>query len=367
MLKLSIRPHWQLAKGGAQHSPHYSLSRLLELLHAVEEESSISGAAARLGVSYRHAWGLVRRASREFGAPLLDMSRGRRATLSVLARKLVEADRRIKARIAPLLDSLASELESEIERSRAGASPVVRLHASHGYAIELLRSFLSRRNVPVDLRYRASMEALASLAGDNCDIAGFHAPVGELQGAVLQFYARWLEPRRHVLVQLAVRRQGIMVARGNPKGILSLADLTSPGVRFVNHQFGTGTRILLDVLLKREGVDSGDIAGYDTGELTHSGVAACIASGLADAGFGVETGARQFALDFIPVASERYFLCCRREALHTPALKRIGEVLASKQFRAEGAKLAGVDVTDAGAIRTIPEAFPELCAAPLPT
>ena len=363
MLKLSIRPHWQLAKGAAQHP----LSRLLELLHAVEEESSISGAAARLGVSYRHAWGLIRRASREFGAPLLEMSRGRRATLGVLARKLVEADRRIKARIAPLLDSLASELESEIERSRAGGAPVARIHASHGYAIELMRSFLSRRNIPVDLRYRASMEALASLAGDNCEIAGFHAPVGGLQGPVLGFYARWLDPQRHVLVQLAVRRQGIMVARGNPKGILSLDDLAGPGVRFVNRQFGTGTRILLDVLLKREGVDSGDIAGYDTGELTHSGVAACIASGLADAGFGVETGARQFGLDFIPVVSERYFLACRREALHTPALRRIGDVLASRQFRAEGAKLPGIDVTEAGATLAVADAFPELCAAPLPT
>ncbi len=359
MLKLSIRPHWQLAKGAA----HHPLSHLLELLHAIEEQSSISGAAARLGISYRYAWERIQRASREFGAPLLDKSRGRRATLSVLARKLVEADRRIKARIAPLLDSLASELESEIERSRAGGAQVARIHASHGYAIELLRNFLTRCNIPVDLRYRASMEALASLAGENCDIAGFHAPVGELQAAVLEFYARWLDPEGHVLVHLATRRQGIMVARGNPKLILSLADLPSRGVRFVNRQFGTGTRILLDVLLKREGIDSSDIAGYDTGELTHSGVAACIASGLADAGFGVETGARQFGLDFVPVVSERYFLVCRREALQTPTLQRIVEILTHKRFRAEGAKLLGVDVTQAGAILTVADAFPELCVA----
>jgi molybdate transport repressor ModE-like protein len=362
MLKLSIKPHWLLHKGSASHP----LPRVIELLHAIDEARSISAAAARLRVSYRHAWGLVRRASREFGAPLLEMSRGRRATLSVMGLKLVEADRRIKARIAPLLDGLASELESEIERSRGGAAQVLRVHASHGYAIELLRAFLARRHVPLDLRYRASMEGLASLAGGDCELAGFHAPIGELQGAALKFYTRWLDAGRQVLIMLTTRRQGIMLPPGNPKSILELRDLSSPGVRFVNRQFGSGTRILLDLLLKHEGVDSARIDGYDTGEFTHSGVAACVASGLADAGFGVETGARLFKLDFIPVLSERYFLVCSKEALATPTLKKIGDVLSSKQFRAEAANLPGIDVTGAGAILGIDEAFPELRGARAP-
>jgi molybdate transport repressor ModE-like protein len=358
MLKLSIQPHWFLHRAGTAHA----LPRIFELLRAIEEERSISAGAARLGVSYRHAWGLLRSAAKEFGAPLLDMSRGRRATLSALGKKLVAADRRINARIAPLLDSLASELESEIERSRSGEGSVLRVHASHGYAIGLLRDFLARRNVPIDLKYRGSMEALASLAGKNCDLAGLHAPIGEMQSAVLEFYVKWLDPARHVLLHLTTRRQGIMVATGNPKSILSLADLTKPGLRFVNRQFGSGTRILLDVLLKREGIESADIAGYDTGEFTHSGVAACIASGFADAGFGVETGAREFKLDFMPMLSERYFLICTEESLRLPAIKRIREVLATRQFRAEAAKLPGIDVTQAGTLLSIGEAFPELHA-----
>jgi molybdate-binding protein len=133
-------------------------------------------------------------------------------------------------------------------------------------------------------------------------------------------------------------------------------------LRFVNRQFGSGTRILLDVLLKREGIESADIAGYDTGEFTHSGVAACIASGFADAGFGVETGAREFKLDFMPMLSERYFLICTEESLRLPAIKRIREVLATRQFRAEAAKLPGIDVTQAGTLLSIGEAFPELHA-----
>ena len=74
------------------------------------------------------------------------------------------------------------------------------------------------------------MEALASLTRQSCDLVGFHAPLGELQGAVLAFYVKWLDPKRHVVIDSAARRQGIMVAEGNPKSILSLADLLQPGV-----------------------------------------------------------------------------------------------------------------------------------------
>ena len=356
MLKLSIKPHWQLHTG----NDSASVARVLDLLRAIEEEHSISAAAERLGVSYRHVWGILRNASRQFGAPLLNMSRGRRATLSPLGAKLVAANRRIQARIAPLLDSLASELEAEIERSRAGDASVMRVHASHGYALELLRDFLTRRNVSVDLRYRGAMEALAALAGGSCELAGFHVPVGELQAPALDFYRKWLDPAHHRLILLATRRQGIMAAPGNPKAIFALADLPRPGVRFINRPFGSGTRILLDLLLKREQIDSTRIEGYDSGELTHSGVAASIASGFADAGFGVEQGARQFKLDFIPVVSERYFLICREESLRLPVVKRIREILLSRQFRAEAANLAGIDVTQAGTPLSIEEAFPEL-------
>jgi len=362
MLKLSIEPHWFLHKGGDAHA----LPRVFELLRAIEEGRSIAAAAERLGVSYRHAWGLIRGASKEFGAPLLDMSRGRRATLSALGKRLVAADRRINARVAPLLDSLASELEAEIERARSGEGSVLRVHASHGYAIELLRNFLTRRNVATDVRYRGSMEALASLAGSNCDLAGFHAPLGELQREVLAFYVKWLDPASQVLIHLSTRRQGIMTAPGNPRTIFSLADLGKPGVRFINRQFGSGTRILLDLLLAREEVDSSKITGYDTGEFTHSAVASCVASGLADAAFGVEAGAREFGLDFIPVISERYFLICPEESLRTQLVRKIRDAMQSKQFRAEAARLPGIDVTEAGTVLRLDEAFHELPALARP-
>src|SRR5579859_4619958 len=191
MLKISINPLWMLE--GTNETAH-PLPKLLKLLAAIEEEGNLLRGARRLGISYRHAWGMIREGGRIFGAPLLRMSRGRGATLSVLGEKLLWADKRIAARLAPTLDSLASELEAEIERALSDSAPILRVHASHGFAIELLRDFLVSKHVPVDLKYRGSMEALASFAGSDCEIAGFHVPVGELQSAALGFYTKWLRP-----------------------------------------------------------------------------------------------------------------------------------------------------------------------------
>jgi len=270
----------------------------------------------------------------------------------------VWADRRIAARLSPVLDSLASELEVEIERALSEAPPVMRIHASHGFAVEALRGFLIRAQIPVDLKYRGSTEAVASLASAGCDVAGFHVPIGEFERRAVAQYARWLDPATQKLINVATRRQGLMVARGNPKKIYGLTDLTRADVRFINRQQGSGTRVLLDMLLEREGVDSQAIHGYDDGEHTHPAVAAYVASGMADAGFGIETPARQFNLEFIPIEIERYFLICRNETLKERQTEQMLEILRSSAYRAAVNVLPGYNADSSGTVMTVDEAFP---------
>jgi molybdate transport repressor ModE-like protein len=356
MYKIEIRPRWQSKDQRRGHDP---LPQLLELLGAMHEEGHLAGAAQRLGLSYRHAWRLIKLGAQMFGAPLVTMTRGRGTTLTVLGTKLLWAEKRITARLAPVLDSLASEIEAEIERALADAPAILRVQASHAFAIDILRSFLTERHIPIDLRYRGSLDAVASLDRANCDLAGFHVPLGELQYPVFAHYARWLTPDQP-LIHLVTRTQGLIVARGNPLGIRSVADLAPPGVRFVNRQVGSGTRLLLDLLLQRANLTDGDVSGYDSGEATHAAVAACIASGLADAGLGIETAAHRFHLEFVPIVNARYFLTCRADVLDSTNVSQVLEILRSAAYRAAVGALSGLDASDAGNVTTVGAAFPHV-------
>lgn len=345
-MKIEIRPVWLLRKAGG---PPIALPVLLQLLSEIRDRGSISNAAKTVDLSYRHAWGLLKEFEAQFGAPLVQKVRGKGTVISPLGEKLIWADKRIAARLSPSLDSLASELERELEAVIADHAPALRITASHGFAVDALIKQLAEKEVSVELRYRSSTEAVAALARSECDLAGFHLPLGEFEKAAAAQYLQWLDPRQHVLIHLAFRTQGLFVAQGNPKKIRGLADLAGKRLRFVNRQPGSGTRVLLELLLGKQGLNTSDIAGYENAELTHAAVAAYVASSMADVGFGVETAARHFGLEFIPVARERYFFACDRASLDQAMLSAALSVMHSERFRAIVNELAGYDGSLSGA------------------
>jgi len=354
MFRVSIRPQWQLDRGeGAAVLP-----RLIELLVHIDEAGTLREACRRMNLSYRYAWGVLREGQRAFGVPLVASRRGRGAVLSPLGEKLVWADRRISARLNPVFDSLASELESEIERALTHAQGILRLHASHGFAVEALRGRFHDQQIPLDLKYCTSVEAVTALARGGCDMAGFHVPVGEYEKPTLAHYLRDLRASDARLVLLATRRLGLMTARGNPRQVRGLQDLARGDLRFVNRQPGGGTRLLIDQMLRQEKIEPRHVRGYDTHEFTHAAVAAYIASGMADAGFGVETPAQRFGLDFLPLISERYFFACRAESLVAPTMQPVLEELRSAEFRAVINALPGYDAMASGQVMTLASAFP---------
>ncbi|WP_119156590.1 substrate-binding domain-containing protein [Caldimonas tepidiphila] len=356
MLRITIRPHWELVP---ERENAVDTTGLLVLLAAVQDTGSLAQAARSVGWSYRHAWGQVKQAEALFGRPLIDAGRGRGSTLTEVGLKLIWADRRIAARLSPLLESLASELEGELERTLVleDARAVLRLDASHGFAVAALVEQLEAGGTTVELRYRNSLESVAALARGECDLAGFHVPSGELETPALARYLRWLKPAEHRLLHLAHRTQGLFVARGNPKRIRSLADLARADVRFVNRPEGSGTRVLTELLLARQGLSPQQVAGYDDTELTHAAVAAYIASGMADAGIGVQTAATRFGLHFIPLLRERYFLALPAAALGRPQLQPALALMQSPALRAAIAALAGYDARDTGRLLSLREAF----------
>lgn len=346
-MKIEIRPEWLLKK---QDGSAISLPLLLRLLTEVRDQGSISRAAASAGLSYRHAWGLLREFDHQFGAALVQKVRGRGTVLSPLAEKLIWADKRIAARLSPFLDSLASELEQELATLLASKRRALRITASHGFAVAALIRQLEGKDVAVDLKYRSSTEAVAALGRGECDLAGFHLPVGEFRQLAAAQYFKWFNAKQHVLIHLAYRTQGLFIAKGNPKGIQGLSDLTRKDIRFVNRQNGSGTRMLFELFLSKNRIRTADIAGYESAEFTHAAVAAYVASGMADASFGVEAAAKRFDLHFIPIVREQYFFACERKMLGEPSMASVLNIMMSDEFRSTVNGLAGYDGTSSGTL-----------------
>ena len=354
MYKVKINPHWEIS---CDAELPLDTAALLGLLTSIQQTGSISQAAQVVGLSYRYAWGLLREGEKLFGNTLMDKGRGRGTTLTPLAEKLIWADRRVAARLSPILESLSSELEKELNKTIVGKSKTIRLHASHGFAVAALLNHINDAKLPVELGYRNSTDAVAALSRQECDLAGFHVPLGDFERPAVALYAQWLNPKAHRLMHLAVRNQGLFVAPGNPKGIRGLQDLVGKDIRFVNRQIGSGTRMLLELMLAGAAILPSDINGFESAEFTHSAVAAYIASGMAEVGFGVQTAAQRFGLDFIPLVRERYFFALPVAALNDPLIQQVIAIVQSVSFRAVVNGLAGYDASDTGTILSLAEAF----------
>jgi molybdate-binding protein len=237
---------------------------------------------------------------------------------------------------------------SDLNRWLAPLADDVRIHASHGYAVATLVTALVASELPVDIKYRDGADAVSALARGECDLAGFHLPLGEFRAACADTYRRWLDPQRHVLVHLTRRKQGLFIGKGNPKRIDGLRDLARDDIRFVNRQPGSGTRILLDLALRQLGIDPDRVNGYASTELTHSAIAAFVASGMADVGFGVEPAAHHFGLDFIPIVDEDYYFACDRASLERTPLATVIGLLRGSAFRHNVEHLDGYDPRGCG-------------------
>ncbi|HEY2842386.1 MAG TPA: substrate-binding domain-containing protein, partial [Bryobacteraceae bacterium] len=330
----------------------------LDLLNEIRVTGKIGRAADRAGVSYRHAWNLIEKWSAFFQAPLVDRKQGRGTTLTEFGGKLVWAGQRLQARLGPQLQNLSQELETEINQFLPHGPSMIRVHASHGFAVSKLRELLNREaDLGVDLRYVSNQNSLVSLAHDGCDLAGMHLPQGELRKTSIAASKGWLTPSVHRVIGFVTREMGLMVQRGNPLCITSLDRLLDPAVRFVNRDPDSGTRQLFEQCLAQHKIDGRRINGYEQVEFTHAAVAAYVASDMANVSFGVEAAARQFDLDFVRLVTEDYFFVCRKQLLELESIKRVLAIMRGAEFQTAIANLPGYRCKDAGIVKTVPEAF----------
>jgi len=334
---------------------------LFKVLGAVRREGSIAAAGRALGWSYRHLWGYLKEQEQALGRALILWDRGRSARLTDFAEKLLWAETRIRARLAPQIENVQTEIGRELTIAFNDEVPIVRCAASHDLALTELQRLCGASRLLFDLRYLGSLRALEALRRARVQFAGIHLPLGRPELArrgslVHQAFGPLLRLGREKMILACHRTQGIVVAPGNPLGLRGLADL--PRARMVNRPVGTGTRALLDELLRQEGVDAAALRGYEHDEATHLSVAAAVAAGAADAGFGIAAAATRHGLGFVPVVREAYFLVCEAADVDGEPARRLREVLASQAWHAALGALDGYDAEGAGDVVSLRRTLP---------
>ena len=223
---------------------------------------------------------------------------------------------------------------------------------SHDLTLDVLSSHMKARGGQggIASAHVGSLAGILSLRKGEAHFAGIHLldpDTGEYNRSYLQ---RFLPGRELSLMNLVYRTQVLIVPKGNPLNIKTLADLVKPGIRFINRQGGSGTRVLFDYLLQKQGLTKEQILGYEREEFTHLAVAVAVDSGAADVGLGIQSAAEALGLDYVLVGEERYDLAIPREYLEEPRIKAMIAVVQSKAFQEDVLALGGYDVRDTGVI-----------------
>jgi len=259
-------------------------------------------------------------------------------------------------------DEIEQSLRTALDRWKTFSTPqeaspsnVLRFIGSHDPSLAMIAAQYHEANpaLSLQLSFSGSLGGLIALAEKNADLAGCHL-WDETTDTYNEPFVRKLLPGQKVaLLTLAHRRVGLIFAAGNPLGLNDLTDLAKPGIRFVNRQQGSGTRVWLDAQLNRVGIHPSSIAGYQDEKMTHSEVARAVSKGQAEVGLAVETAALSFGLGFKLLTTERYDLVIPADKWELESVQTLKRWLETPHAKTEINNLGGYDTTETGAVRWV--------------
>ena len=223
---------------------------------------------------------------------------------------------------------------------------------SHDLTLDLLASEMHIKHPELTLASSnvGSLGGLMALARGEAHVAGCHLLDEETGEYNVSFVRRYVKGREVVVMNLVHRIQGLIVPPGNPKSVASLDDLGREDIGYVNRQRGSGTRVLLDYMLKGAGISAAQIRGYEREEYTHLAVAAAVAGGRADVGLGILSAARALSLDFVPLLTEQYDLVIPLEFYEGDLLAPFLSLIRGDDFKKQVADLGGYDTANMGEV-----------------
>lgn len=242
------------------------------------------------------------------------------------------------------------QVQVGLYRSKAEIKKTILAIGSHDLTLDLMAQFLAGHDRRFASANVGSQGGLVALRRGEAHLAGSHLLNSETGEYNISYIRQYMPDIPVKVVALVGRDQGLIVKKGNPKGIKGLMDLSRYEVQFVNRQRGAGTRVLLDYHLSLMSISQSSIEGYKQEEYTHLGVAASVASGRADCGMGIAAAAQALDLDFIPLFQERYDLVIPKQFADDELLAPLFELLADAAFREAVSQLMGYDVSVMGRI-----------------
>ena len=242
------------------------------------------------------------------------------------------------------------ETEAELLVDEEEILNTVVIIGSHDMTIDILADEIRQKGNTLRLSSGnvGSLGGLMAIKKGVCHMAGSHLLDVEKGEYNISFVKRYLKGHKVRLFHHVLRDQGLIVAKGNPKGIKGIKDLRGADISFVNRQAGSGTRVLFDYKLEQAGVKPDTIKGYDQEEFTHMAVAVDVLSGTADCGMGIFAAAKALDLDFIPIEREQYDLVIPSSMVNNPGIQSVLETIRSQNFRERVLALGGYDPARSG-------------------
>ena len=244
----------------------------------------------------------------------------------------------------------SEEIKAELLVDEEDLLNTVVIIGSHDITIDIMADEVRRKGPGIRITSGnvGSLGGLLALRKGTCHISGSHLLDTETGQYNISYINRYLKGVRTSVFHLVLREQGLIVAKGNPKGIRGLEDLTRDDVTFVNRQAGSGTRVLFDYKLSQQGIRPESIQGYDHDEFTHMAVAVDILSNAADCGMGIFAAAKALDLHFIPLEREQYDLILPSTMLDQPNISTVLETVRTEHFRDRVISLGGYDPSKSG-------------------
>lgn len=244
-------------------------------------------------------------------------------------------------------------IKCRLLKNRAYLENRINLIGSHDIILDVIRDMIRERYLDVDFMatHTGSLSGIMAFRKGIIDLCTTHILDEKEKVYNIPIIKKYLKDIPCILINLAKRIQGLMVQSGNPKGIKGIEDLLRKDVFFVNRQFGSGTRILFDSILKEKNIKGSEIKGYEREETSHTAVAIMVKETIADAAMGIYSVAKIFSLDFIPIGEEDYDLLVSKEFYNTEKFNILFEIIKSKEFKERLLNMGGYNISETGKVK----------------